>query len=69
MKLQIERSYVGALVGEYPDLNFLNEQLKFGNKAEIPFNDMSAQQLEFLHDLYLATGPSGLGNAAQIAIL
>ena len=69
MKLQIERSYVEAMVSKFPDLSALKEQLKFGNKAEIPFNQLSNNQLGFLRNLYESAGPQMLGRAAQIATL
>lgn len=69
MKLQIERSYVEAMVSRFPDLSALKEQLKFGNKAEIPFNQLSNTQLGFLRNLYESAGPQMRGRAAQIATL
>jgi hypothetical protein len=69
MKLQIERTYVDAMVQQFPDLSLLQEQLKFGNKAELPFHQFSSEQLGFLHQLYLGAGASMLGRAAQIATL
>jgi hypothetical protein len=44
MKLQIERPYVEAIVREFPELAPLQEQLKFGNKAEWPCQQLSAPQ-------------------------
>lgn len=69
MKLQIERQHVEALVSEFPDLGSLREQLKFGSKAELPFQQLSADQLGFLHKLYAAGGVAMQGRAAQIATL
>lgn len=69
MKLQIERPYVEAMVSEFPDLGLLSEQLKFGNKAEVPFHHLSTHQLGFLRHLYEAAGPGMAGRAAQIATL
>ncbi|UOG90978.1 MAG: AAA family ATPase [Candidatus Thiothrix sulfatifontis] len=69
MKLQIERPYVEALVREFPELAPLQEQLKFGNKAELPCQQLSAPQLDFLHSLYAAAGAAMQGRAAQLATL
>jgi hypothetical protein len=69
MKLQIERSYVEAIVAEFPDLQILAEQLKFGNKAEIPLHHLSELQLDFLRNLYEQAGFAMQGKAAQIATL
>lgn len=69
MKLQIERTHVDALVEAFPALNYLQDQLKLGNKAEVPFHQLSGQQLGYLRDLYENTGPELQGRAAQIATL
>lgn len=69
MKLQIERLYVEALIGAFPELAPLREQLKFGNKAELAYQQLSAPQIVFLHSLYTAAGTSMQGRAAQLATL
>ncbi|WP_299201360.1 hypothetical protein [uncultured Amphritea sp.] len=45
MKLQIGKSYVEAMVAEFPVLGTLKEQLRFGNKAEVSFTQLSDAQL------------------------
>ncbi|WP_040294973.1 AAA family ATPase [Beggiatoa alba] len=69
MKLLIERTYVEAMVTKFPELHSLAEQLKFGNKAELPFHHLSTEHLGHLHSLYVATGEKMSGQAAQIATL
>jgi hypothetical protein len=69
MKIQIERAYVEALVAEFPELQILAEQLKFGNKAEIPLEHFSGLHLGFLRDLYEQAGAGMQGKAAQIGTL
>lgn len=69
MKLHIERGYVEKLISAFPDLHHLQEQLKFGNKAEIPFQQLSTTQLGFLQQLYAAAGTHMQGLAAQLATL
>ncbi len=69
MKLQIERVYVEAMVTEFPELHILTEQLKFGNKAEIPLHHLSERQLDFLRHLYEQAGSAMQGKAAQISTL
>ncbi|MEZ5451470.1 MAG: ATP-binding protein [Thiothrix sp.] len=69
MKLHIERTYVEPLVAAFPDLEHLHEQLKFGNKAELPFQQLSVQQLGFLQQLYESAGSAMQGRAAQLATL
>ena len=69
MKLQIDRPHVEAMIAHYPDMQPLSEQLKFANKAEIPFQQLSTAQLGFLRERYEAAGPHMQGRAAQIATL
>ena len=69
MKLYIERVYVEALISEFPDLGNLREQLKFGNKAAVPFQQLSAPQLGLLQTLYETAGAHMQGRAAQLATL
>lgn len=69
MKLQIERQYVNALVDAFPDLVSLQDQLKFGNRAEISFLNLSVEQMGFLQNLYDEAGPAFKSKAAQVATL
>jgi len=67
MKLIIDRTYVEALVEAFPDLAPLKQQLKFGNRVEVLFEKLSSEQVDFLHQRYLAAGPSMELRAAQLA--
>ncbi|MDP3934158.1 MAG: AAA family ATPase, partial [Methylococcaceae bacterium] len=67
MKLQIERKYVEAMVDEFPGLAALKDQLRFGNKAEVPFKDLSNTELSFLQVLYKQAGTEMQGRAAQLS--
>lgn len=69
MNLQIERTYIEVLVREFPELASYQDQLKLGNKVEVPFYHLSSVQLGFLHGLYLSAGPAMAGRAAQLATL
>jgi len=69
MKLQIERAYVTALVDEFPGLEQLKEQLRFGNKVEIPVNHLSNNELSYLQQLYRNSGDSMQAQAAMLATL
>lgn len=66
MKLQIEKSYVESLVAEFPSLRQLSEQLRFGNKAEVTFNQLTDSQLNYLHSMYCQAGPSMQSQAALL---
>ena len=48
MKLQIEQPIVDALVGAYPRLAWLQEQMRFGNRAEVDFAQLQHDELHFL---------------------
>ncbi len=69
MKLQIERKYVEAMVNEFPGLAALKNQLRFGNKAEVPFRQLSNTELSFLQVLYKNAGVEMQGHAAQLSTL
>tara|TARA_R110001592_G_scaffold231766_6_gene488929 strand:+ start:232 stop:1941 length:1710 start_codon:yes stop_codon:yes gene_type:complete len=69
MKLNIHRIYVEALVERFPTLSFLAEQLRFGHRAEVPFVQLTVDQLGFLSELYAEAGPAMAGQAAQLATL
>jgi len=69
MKLQIEQPYVDAMLNQFPELDSLAEQLRFGNKAVIDIEQLSKTSLAYLHDLYENGGPKMQARAAQIATL
>ena len=69
MKLQIERQHIEALLQGFPRLDFVREQLRFGNKVELSFSQLTDEELAFLEDLYSKDGPELRARAAQIATL
>ena len=69
MKLQIERPYVESMVAVFPDLAPLKEQLRFGEKVEVPFHQLSNAELTFLLDLYRDAGPKMQASFAYISTL
>lgn len=69
MKLHIERSYVTALVDQFPELAHLGDQLRFGNHAEVGFAQLPQSALAHLQSLYEQAGSDMGGHAAQIATL
>lgn len=69
MKLHIPRAHVQALVAEYPETRGLLEQLKFGSRAEVTFEQLSAPQMGFLRDRYAADGERMRPQAAQLGAL
>ena len=42
MKLHLERPHVEALVGAFPRLAWLQEQLRFGHRAEVGLLQLEA---------------------------
>ena len=69
MKLQIERRYVESLIETFPNLVSLKEQLRFGNRAEVFYQQLAAHEWGFLHDLYSNAGASMQNQAALLATL
>lgn len=69
MKLQIERPFVEALVGAHPRLSWLQEQMRFGNRAECSFNQLEQDELQSLERLFASGGPALRNRAAQLATL
>lgn len=69
MKLQIERPYIDIMLEQFPDLTVLKEQLRFGNHAEVTFNQLSHQELAYLQNIYEQAGPGMQARAAQISTL
>ena len=69
MKIQIEHPYVEAMVREFPDLAGLQDQLRFGNRVEVHYTQLSQPQLVYLGNLYQAGGPELRGQLAQLATL
>ncbi|TAL44969.1 MAG: AAA family ATPase [Methylovulum sp.] len=67
MKLHIERRYVESLVETFPHLVALKEQLRFGNKAEVLYPQLAAEEWHFLHELYRSSGAQS--QAALLATL
>ena len=69
IKVQIERPFIEAMIEEFPDLAALQEQLRFGDKVEIAFSQLSDAQLGLLGDLYRKAGPGMQLRAAQLSTL
>jgi hypothetical protein len=69
MKLHIARPYVEALAADFPELESLKAQLVFGDKVEIPFQQLSGPQVDRLHELYGEAGAPMHSARAQLATL
>lgn len=69
MKLQIERPYIEAMATVFPALAPLKEQLRFGEKVEVTFDQLSGDELSYLEGLYQKAGPTMHVRSAQIATL
>jgi hypothetical protein len=57
------------MVDEFPYLSTLKDQLRFGNKAEVTFKQLSNTELGFLQQLYQNAGTEMQGHAAQLSTL
>jgi hypothetical protein len=66
MHVQIERPFIEPMVAEYPELSPLKEQLRFGNKVEIPVTQLTAEQMGYLAGLFEQAGPGVKMRAAQL---
>ena len=69
MKLHIEKSYLEPLLAAHPRLNALNEQLRFGGKAQVSFDQLSEAELISLAGMYLHAGEAFQQKAALINAL
>jgi ATPase family associated with various cellular activities (AAA) len=69
MKLQIERPYIEAMAAAFPKLASLKDQLRFGDKVEVDFNQLSPAELDCLEGLYHSAGPDLHARSAHIATL
>jgi len=69
MKLEIEKPYIEELLSEFPGLEELKEQLRFGDKVEILFSDLNHPQINYLQNLYKNAGPKMQSRAAQLSTL
>jgi hypothetical protein len=69
MKLHIARPYVEALAADFPELESLKAQLVFGDKVEVPFQQLSGPQVDRLHELYGEAGAPMHSARAQLATL
>ncbi|MDR3469070.1 MAG: ATP-binding protein [Xanthobacteraceae bacterium] len=69
MKLQIDRPYVEAMAAAFPNLTSLTEQLRFGDKAEVAFSQLSNAELDYLQELYREAGPDQHARLAHVATL
>jgi hypothetical protein len=69
MMLQIERPYIEALAEAFPGLEPLKQQLLFGDKVEVPFQQLAGPEVDLLLDLYGRAGPKMQTQQAQLATL
>lgn len=52
MKLQIDRRHIEPMMQAFPRLDFVREQLRYGNRVEVPFGQLEAPELGMLQALY-----------------
>ncbi|MCJ2186267.1 ATP-binding protein [Novosphingobium beihaiensis] len=69
MKLAVERDHLDRLIGQFPDLEPLRAQLRFGEKAEVPVAQLSDAQCDFLGEIYRGAGAEYQVRAAQLTTL
>ncbi|MCE4556790.1 ATP-binding protein [Roseateles cellulosilyticus] len=69
MKLQLDRPHVQALAQAFPELQSLEDQLRFGHRIEVASGLLSVPALEMLAQLYADAGAALSGRAAQLRAL
>ncbi len=69
MKLQIDRRHIEPMMQAFPRLEEFRDQLRFGNRVEVPFNRLEAAELDLLQSLYSEGERELRAQAAQIATL
>ena len=69
MKLHIERRFVETLIEAFPHLINLKEQLRLGNKAEVFYQQLAAEEWQFLYQLYQEAGDTMRQQAVLLASL
>ena len=69
MKLQIERRYVENLINNFPHLQPLKDQLRFGNKVEVFYRQLAEAEWLYLQQLYGHDGQAMRNQAALLASL
>ncbi|NJD07830.1 MAG: AAA family ATPase [Methylococcaceae bacterium] len=69
MKLHIERPFVEAMVERFPKLGHLQEQLQFGNRAELSLLQLDELESAYLCNLFEEAGPTLRARAAHLATL
>ena len=69
MKLQLDRAQVQALVGAFPALQGLSEQLRFGHRIEVSSAMLPLPALEMLADLHAESADASAHRGALSAQL
>ncbi|MCH2221627.1 MAG: ATP-binding protein, partial [Dechloromonas sp.] len=69
MKLQIDRRHIEPMMQAFPRLEAFRDQLRFGNRVEVPFNRFETAELDMLQALYGEGDRELRAQAAQIATL
>ena len=69
MKLHIEKPYLEPLLTAHPRLQTLNEQLRFGSKVQVAYDQFSEAELASLAGIYAQAGDALQQQAALINAL
>ena len=67
MKLQIDRRHIEPMMQAFPRLEEFRDQLRFGNRVEVPFKRFEPAELDMLQALYGEGDRELRAQAAQIA--
>jgi len=69
MKLLIDKRHLQPLLAAHPRLQGLSDQLRLGNKAQVSFDQLGANELATLTGIYQAEGEALQQQAALLAAL
>ncbi|ACB94817.1 ATP-binding protein [Beijerinckia indica] len=69
MNLHIERPHIELMIAEFPNLTPLKDQLRFGNRVEVPAHQLTLSELDFLRNIYEQAGPDYRTRAMHLLTL
>lgn len=70
IKMHVERHVAVELFSAFPELEFLNDQLRLGNAVELSLQQLTSPQMEWLESFYMESGETeGPMRAAHLGTL
>ena len=69
MKFVLDKSFVDGLITEFTELSFLADQLRFGQRAEVLYEQLAREHIAHLYQLYVSAGQQHSSQAALVSTL